>query len=67
MAQYLFLTILVLFVCSDDAFAYVDPGVGHVLWQLVAASALGTIFLWKRLMEYCGRIFKRLAERTSKK
>ena len=41
--------------------AYIDPGVGTLIWQLVAAVFLGTAFYVRRFL---GKIRSRRKEKT---
>jgi hypothetical protein len=44
----LILALLLLFVLPRSAWAYIDPGTGSLIWQLLLASALTAAFLAKR-------------------
>jgi len=43
-------------------FGYVDPGVGLLLWQTVAAALLGTVFYLRKtrekLLAWCHKLFR---------
>jgi len=52
-ASALILALLVLFVLPRSASAYLDPGTGSLIWQLLLAGALTAAFLVKR---YWGKI-----------
>ena len=51
------LALLQLFVLPRSASAYIDPGTGSLIWQLLLAGALTAAFLVKR---YWGKIRQRL-------
>lgn len=41
--------LLIVFLFSTPAFAYVDPNSGFVLWQLLAGGVVGCILFAKRI------------------
>jgi hypothetical protein len=41
-------------------FAYIDPGSGQLLWQLVAAAGVGILFYIKKSREFLAGLAKRL-------
>ncbi len=43
--------IFFIFVSCPRAYAYLDPGSGSYLWQLLIAGALGVLFSLKRLFK----------------
>lgn len=48
---------------SKPAYAYVDPGTGLFLAQMVGSTFVGTMFLLrKRVRQFMGRLFGRVAE-----
>ncbi len=54
---------LLFFVLADDAHAYIDPGSGSYILQLVIAGLLGAGFAvkiyWKRIRAFFGSLFSR--------
>ena len=40
-------------------FAYVDPGIGTLIWQILAATAIGFIFYSKRFFSWIKGLFKK--------
>jgi hypothetical protein len=38
-------------------YGYVDPGTGAMVWQLVIASAIGTLFYARRLVKWIKKHF----------
>jgi O-methyltransferase involved in polyketide biosynthesis len=47
----LFIACGTFFIC-DGAFAYVDPGAGHLLWQALLAAFAGGFFFFKRFLSF---------------
>jgi hypothetical protein len=39
--------------------AYVDPGSGQLIWQMVAAACVGGLFYIKRVRDFLGRLAKK--------
>ena len=39
--------------------AYVDPGSGQFIWQMVAAACVGGLFYIKRVRDFLGRLVKK--------
>ena len=39
--------------------AYVDPGSGQLIWQMVAAACVGGLFYIKRVRDFLGRLVKK--------
>jgi hypothetical protein len=56
-----FLLFVLLALAPSPAFAYIDPGTGSFLFQVVAAAVIGGLFFvrtsWKRLREGVKRLF----------
>jgi len=48
---------------TRDAFAYLDPGTGSYIFQLIIAGALGAIFslkiFWSKIKVFFGNLFGR--------
>ena len=55
--------ICVILICAHDAYAYMDPGTGSYLFQLLMASILGALFAikmyWKSLKVFFKNLFSR--------
>ena len=53
-------------VCAPDAQAYMDPGTGSYLFQLLMAALLGALFAikmyWKALKAFFSNLFSRNRE-----
>lgn len=47
---------LALILLSSPAYAYLDPGVGSMLLQALAAAALAVSFFWKGLVQKVRRL-----------
>ena len=45
------ITLALAFV-STPAFAYIDPGTGTLVWQALAAAAIGILFQFNKLKNY---------------
>lgn len=50
------LAALALWAADTRALAYVDPGSGGLLWQVIIAAVVGTVFYFRRPL---GRLFTR--------
>jgi hypothetical protein len=46
-----------------NCFAYVDPGSGLLLWQLLAAAGVGALFYFKKCRDFLTRLGRRLLRR----
>ena len=46
----LLLLLLVSFATEQQARAYTDPGTGAMIWQMLAAGAVGVIFYFRRFL-----------------
>jgi len=46
----LLLLLLVSFATEHEARAYTDPGTGAMIWQMMAAAAVGVIFYFRRFL-----------------
>lgn len=51
-------------VHPDPILAYIDPGSGHMLIQLVLAVAAGSLFYAKTIIGYVKRLFGRGGRKT---
>jgi hypothetical protein len=56
-------TVCILLICGEDAHAYMDPGTGSYLFQLLMASILGALFAikmyWKSLKVFFKNLFSK--------
>ena len=43
--------------------AYVDPGSGHLLWQMLVAAAVGALFYIRQFREFLGRMAAKLTKK----
>jgi hypothetical protein len=63
LARVLFLLTLLLFVLPSTAHAYLDPGTGSYVVQLLIGTLLGGLFaigmFWRRVVASFKRLFKR--------
>ena len=41
-------------------FAYVDPGAGLLVWQMIAAACVGCLFYLKKFREFVARTGRKL-------
>jgi hypothetical protein len=39
---------------------YVDPGSGLLIWQMIVAAMVGTLFYLKKVRNFFGRLGKRI-------
>jgi hypothetical protein len=51
-------TLLILLAVPQIASAYVDPGSGAMLWQILAATFLGTLFYIRKIMAAISRVLR---------
>lgn len=58
----LFLVVAILIGTTSEAYAYIDPGYGSLLWQLAVAGFVGVAFYYRhfvaRLRSWFKTIFK---------
>ena len=47
--------LLLFFLLEQPVNAYVDPGAGSLLWQIVVAAVVGTLFYVRRLVGWLAR------------
>jgi hypothetical protein len=59
------MSVLLLFVQTiflQDAYAYIDPGMGSYFFQLLVASLFAGMYAlrlwWARIRSFCAKIFK---------
>jgi hypothetical protein len=53
----MFRTLLILLAVPQIASAYVDPGSGAMLWQILAATFLGMLFYIRKIITAISRAF----------
>jgi len=64
--RYLFLLLVVLLV-TQPASAYLDPGTGSFIWQMLIGIVLGTAFMLKMYWQKTKSSFKKLIYHEEKK
>lgn len=71
MRHIIFLTILFLFIVPTPTYAYLDPGTGSYLLQIMAAVFFGGAYAlttwWKQIKLFVLRIFLRKDKKSSEK
>jgi hypothetical protein len=53
-AQTLLATVALLLVVVHPAYGYTDPGTGLMLWQVIGAAFVGSLFYLKRFLGWLG-------------
>jgi len=51
--------LLSIFIFADPCYAYIDPGSGTILWQLLAAGLIGGTLYIKKLIRYITQTIQR--------
>lgn len=55
--------IVVMLLFPPNAFAYIDPGTGSFIIQMIIAGAMGALFTvkmyWKKISSYMKRMFSK--------
>jgi hypothetical protein len=46
--------------------AYIDPGLGALLWQTIIAALVGVVFYLKRTRQWIVALFRKMFGRTQK-
>jgi O-antigen/teichoic acid export membrane protein len=46
--------------------AYIDPGVGALLWQTIIAAFVGFLFYLKKTRRWIVRVFRKMSGRSQK-
>jgi hypothetical protein len=64
MTKILFVSILALVVFASPAYAYLDPGTGSMIIQLVVAGVLGALFTIKTWWRFICDFAKRLVGKS---
>ena len=57
--RFLLMFLMVLIVTEGTAHAYVDPGTGSMLWQVLFAAGVGTLFYVRKVFVWVGSLRKR--------
>jgi hypothetical protein len=57
--RFLFMFLMVLIVTERTAHAYVDPGTGSMLWQVLFAAGVGSLFYVRKVFAWVGSLRKR--------
>ena len=58
----LYITALALFIFPSNAYAYMDPGTGSMLLQVLAASLLGLGVFWRRITTFLKGVFRKKSD-----
>jgi hypothetical protein len=57
----LFLIVTLQFTFSQNAFAYLDPGIGSYIFQVLVAMIIGGLFTakmyWQKIKNFFGNLF----------
>ena len=69
--RFIFITLLMIvfidFFLSDNAYAYLDPGTGSYIFQLLAAAIIGSLFaikiFWRRIISFIKNLFDKRRKR----
>lgn len=48
-----------LFILTPCAYAYIDPGTGSLIWQLILSSFLGALFVFRKTVSKVAAKFKK--------
>ncbi|MCI0621537.1 MAG: hypothetical protein L0387_07690 [Acidobacteria bacterium] len=43
---------ILLFLFEQPAYAYIDPGTGSLMWQVLVAGFVGLVFYWRRFWSF---------------
>ena len=65
-----FILVIVLTVCVyTPAYAYLDPGTGSYILQVIIAALLGMAYLvkvyWKKILGFWGRLFPKMSKTSN--
>lgn len=63
MLNYLYLIILILLISSKEADAYLDPGTGSYIFQVVIAGILSALFFLRQVWSRFRSFFKKNEKR----
>jgi hypothetical protein len=61
---FLMLFLALILVCSRNAYAYLDPGTGSLIFQAVAAAFLSTMFAMRYYFATIRSFFAKLLKRS---
>jgi len=57
----IFIYIFILgFIFAKPIYAYLDPGTGSYIFQIIIASAIGVIFFFKDIVKKVKQIFEKI-------
>jgi hypothetical protein len=62
----LFLAVAMLICTASEAYAYIDPGYGPLLWQLAVAGFVGVMFYYRQLVARLTAWFKTIVKSENK-
>ena len=54
-----FATLVAMLICTSDAYAYIDPGTGSMIIQLIIATVVGAIVYFRRYLLKITSFFKK--------
>ncbi len=61
--RYILLISFILFIFAKNSYAYLDPGTGSYILQILIASVLGALFaikvFWRKIIGFFKSLFKR--------
>ncbi len=64
-------SILFYFVSAKNTYAYLDPGTGSYLIQIIAAALLGALFslriFWSKIRRFLNNLFSNKEKKTKEK
>jgi hypothetical protein len=61
---FVFLMMIIIFA-EGRAYAYIDPGTGSMLWQLLFAAGIGSLFYLRKAIAWMGRLREKGRRRAS--
>jgi hypothetical protein len=65
----LIITLSIFSVFAPRAHAYMDPGTGSLIFQLIIAGAIGGLFIlrrsWTKIIGYCRQVFSGKEKNTN--
>jgi hypothetical protein len=50
---------MILILAEGSAHAYIDPGTGSMLWQLLFAAGVGSLFYLRKAIAWVGKLRER--------
>jgi hypothetical protein len=53
--HFLIMILLISALLEGKAYAYIDPGTGSMLWQLLFAAGVGSLFYVRKAIDWVGR------------